>query len=261
MDVESIQNDVIRRLGPTKIFVTRRFSYISALAAEVTLEGLENLFAFDRVISVEPNEILHGNTAQGISLMNATIVRSVHDGSSLSVAICDTGIDYTHPNLGGGGFPNAKVIGGYDFGGRNARPPAQDDDPMDEDGHDTSCAGIAAGDPGGTGDYIGGVAPGAKLYALKISYGSSDSAYESDMIAAWEWCITNQNLDPDNPIIIISTSSGGEGYTAVCDDASPAMTPAAAKAKEAGITLSYPRATTGIVIRSPDRPVSQTVFL
>ena len=96
----------------------------------------------------------------GIPLMNAAEARNSYSGSGLSIAICDTGIDYTHPKLGGGGFPNTKVIGGYDTG--------QDDaDPMDGNGHGTGCAGIAAGDMGNAGDYIGGVYYGARLYALK----------------------------------------------------------------------------------------------
>jgi hypothetical protein len=47
---------------------------------------------------------------------------------------------------------------------------------MDANGQGTSCAGIAAGDGGTVGQYIGGVAKDAKLYALKISYGTGDNA-------------------------------------------------------------------------------------
>ena len=47
----------------------------------------------------------------------------------------DTGIDYTHPSLGGGFGPGHKVIGGYDFVGdafTGSNTPQPDDDPMDE---------------------------------------------------------------------------------------------------------------------------------
>jgi hypothetical protein len=57
------------------------------------------------------------------------------------------------------------------------------------------------------------------------------------MIEAWEWCITHQNNDPANPIMVVSTSFGGGRYTSTCDGASPAMTTAAANAVAAGMTL------------------------
>ena len=144
--------------------------------------------------------------------------------------IVDTGIDYNHPKLGGGGFPNAKVIGGYDYGGSIDSPAYQDADPMDVHGHGTNCAGIAAGDQGTTGDYIGGVAPGSRLYTLKVTHGTGSSAYTSDIVSAWEWCITHRNDNPAYPIMVISTSLGGDGFSAACDSYSPSMTEAAADA-------------------------------
>ena len=108
---------------------------------------------------------------------------------------------------------------------------------MDLYGHGTPCAGIAAGSLGTVGDYVGGVAYNAKLYALKITLGSGGSSYDSDMIEAWEWCIGHQYDDPNNPILIITTSFGAGGFTGSCDTYSPAMTTAAANAKAAGMTL------------------------
>jgi subtilisin family serine protease len=166
--------------------------------------------------------------------MNGSVPRAAYDGSGLSIAICDTGIDTSHPRLGGGGSPifNAKVIGGYDFGMNDTDPrPAGN-------AHGTACAGIAAGDTGTVGDYIGGVAPGAKLYSLKISREDFDhQAFDPDMVEAWEWTITHQDDDPNNPIMIISTSFGGGQFFATCDGESPSMTTAAANAVAAGITI------------------------
>jgi subtilisin family serine protease len=129
--------------------------------------------------------------------------------------MCDTGIDYTHPRLGGGGFPNSKVIGGYDYGDNDSDPM-----PHSSQAHGTSCAGIAAGDLGDTGDYIGGVAYNAKLYALKITAGTGGSATSDAMISAWNWCLTHKNDDPSNPILAVSTSFGGNRYYSGCDSAS-----------------------------------------
>lgn len=232
-EVNAMQNRVINAPDIGTMRITSRFKYIFGFSAEITLQGLQNLAKHPDVLSIDEDMLLHANLAQGIPLMNASNISSIYNGSGMAIAICDTGIDYNHPMLGGGGFPNDKVIGGYDTG-------EDDADPIDGDGHGTACAGIAAGTLGNTGDYIGGVANGAKLYALKISNTpTSGSAYTSDMIEAWEWCVTHQNDDPSNPIMIISTSFGGGRYTdqANCDDASIAMTAAAANAKAVGITL------------------------
>ncbi|WP_319523798.1 S8 family serine peptidase [uncultured Desulfosarcina sp.] len=229
--VKEIENDGIRSAD---VRVKREFDYIPAVAATVSTSGLKALLDREDVEHVEPDLILHAHTAQGIPLMQATEVRSVYGGSGIAIAICDTGIDYTHFCLGASDdamdFPNDKVIGGTDFGDDDAYP-------MDTNGHGTSCAGIAAGDANASGNYIGGVAPDAKLYAVKITTGSTGSASTSDMIAAWQWCVTHQDDDPANPIMIISTSFGGDGFSGSCDNASMAMTMAAAAAVRAGITL------------------------
>ncbi|MFE8035226.1 S8 family serine peptidase [Thiohalocapsa marina] len=218
------------------LVVTQRFSYQFGFAGRVDLDTLEYLLAHPDVLSIEEDGILYPHLAQGILLMQADGPSAAYDGSGISIAIVDTGIDTSHPMLGGGGNPifNDKVIGGYDTGDGDAdpRPNSSTGDP-----HGTACAGIAAGALGTIGDYIGGVAPGAKLYALKISAGDGGSATFSAMIAAWEWAITHQDDDPDNPIMVISTSFGGGRYASTCDSASSGMTTAAANAVAAGISI------------------------
>ena len=228
--IHDFVDGVIQGFSPAQLQNTRPFNYMTGFSARVTPEGLASLAEDPDVLSIEKDALLYPNLAQGIPLMNASATRSVYSGEGLSVAICDTGIDYSHAALGNGGVPNSKVIGGYNTGD-------DDNDPMDLEGHGTACAGISAGDLGTQGDYIGGVAWGAKLYALKITRGSGSSAYVSDIIEAWEWCITHQYDDASNPILIINTSFGSGRYAGYCDSDSPAMTTAAANAKAAGITL------------------------
>ena len=232
-DVRAMQQQVIEAHHVDSARVSNWFSYHFGFSAELTPEEIQSLADSADVLSIEEDKLIQAQVAQGIPLMSASIISDTYGGAGMSIAICDTGIDYTHPMLGGGGFPNAKVIGGYDTG-------EDDADPMDGNGHGTACAGIAAGDLNNDGDYIGGVAYDAKLYALKMTYSpTSNSAYTSAMAEAWEWCITHQNDDPANPIMIISTSFGGGKYTdqATCDGASSAMAAAAANAKAVGITI------------------------
>lgn len=225
-------------LTKNTVQVNHHFDYMPVFAASVSLETLKILAENPDIVSIAPDRIIHPHTSQGIPLMNASAVRNVYGGEGVSIAICDTGIDYSHEYLGNGGFPNSKVIGGYDFGGSNPNNPyGHDSDPMDTIGHGTSCAGIAAGNVANDGDYIGGVAPMAKLYALKISADGSSSAYESDLLAAWEWCISHKNSDPDNPIVVISTSYGGGQFSGTCDTVNSAVTRAASNVINAGICL------------------------
>ncbi len=225
----------IDRLGRDGMRVTKRFTYQFGFAAHVTPAALQRIVVDPEVISVEKDRILETHLAQGVPLMNALTSRATYGGSGLSIAICDTGIDTSHPKLGNGGNPvfNSKVIGGYDTGDNDADPRPG----LNGDAHGTACAGIAAGDIGNTGDYIGGVAPDAKLYAIKISSGDTDSAISSAMISGWEWCVTHQDDDLANPIMIISTSLGGGKFFTTCDSEVTAMTTAAANVVAAGITI------------------------
>jgi subtilisin-like proprotein convertase family protein len=112
------------------------------------------------------------------------------NGAGQAVAVIDTGVDYTIPSLGGGTFPNAKVIGGTDIADN-------DTDPMDCEGHGTEVSGVVAGPTG--------VAPGAKIVAIKVfssanvssssckvdKDGNQTASY-SDIIAGINYAITNK---------------------------------------------------------------------
>ena len=230
-EIKQLQTDVLAFIPATEIKVDHRFENIAGFSAEVTMAGLTALQADVRVLSIEPDLAVQAHLAQGIPLIHGMTYRITYNGDGVAIAICDTGVDYTHARLGGGGFPNSKVIGGYNFGDGNA-------DPLpDTDAHGTCCAGIAAGDLGTVGDYVGGVAYAAKLYALKITNGSSGNANNSAIVSAWDWCVSHKDDNPGYPILVISTSFGGGQYWAACDSASPSMAAAANNAVAAGISV------------------------
>ena len=131
-------------------------------------------------------------------------------GKGIVISIIDTGVDYTHPDLGNCTrlqFLNgecSKVIGGYDFANN-------DNDPMDINGHGTNVASIAAGK--GTlasGQKIYGIAPDAKLLAYKLTNGSLGIPTYSATIAALDRSVDpNSDGDYSDRADIISMSFNG----------------------------------------------------
>jgi Subtilase family len=109
-----------------------------------------------------------------------------YDGTGQTVAVIDTGIDYTHPNLGAGFGAGKKVIAGYDFFENDA-------DPLDTDGHGTAVAGQIAASRFETGGFTyQGIAPGAKLIALRIAPDTS-SVPLSTIEQALQWVIDHND--------------------------------------------------------------------
>ena len=231
--VRARQDEVVAALAAGEFKARHFFENQSGFSGKITRKGLEKLALHPRVASIQPNHVVEPHLAQGIPRINGAVYRSIYNGTNVAIAIVDSGIDYTHPFLGGiSNLPNSKVIGGYDFGDSDGNPIPNGN------GHGTACAGIAAGNIAtNQGDYVGGVAPGAKLYALKITAGSGANATDADIVTAWNWCITLKNDDPNNPILAISTSFGGGKYNSVCDSANTAYAVGAANAVSAGITL------------------------
>ncbi|CAE6507200.1 unnamed protein product [Rhizoctonia solani] len=94
-------------------------------------------------------------------------------GQGIKIGLIDSGVDYTHPSLGGAIGPGNKIIGGYDFVGDNytglpETPPVPDPDPLDQCyGHGTHVAGIIGANPNNPWN-ISGVAYQSKLNAYRV---------------------------------------------------------------------------------------------
>jgi len=120
-------------------------------------------------------------------------------GEGIEVAIIDTGIDYTHPDLGGCFGPGCRVVAGWDFVNNDA-------DPRDDHGHGTHVAGIV----GASGSMMG-VAPGVRFHAYKVIT-AIGWGLESWIIAGIERAVDpDRNPDTHDPVDVINLSVGGPG--------------------------------------------------
>ncbi|KAF3176661.1 hypothetical protein TWF106_005101 [Orbilia oligospora] len=128
------------------------------------------------------------------------------DGKGIKIAVIDTGIDYTHPSLGGKFGPGNKVAFGLDlvgdrYNGQNT--PVPKDDPIDCAGHGTHVAGIiAAVDK----DFIG-VAPEVTLGAYKVFGCPSVSVGNDVLISAF------LQAQADGADLITASIGGPSGWT------------------------------------------------
>jgi thermitase len=123
--------------------------------------------------------------------------------SNVIIAVVDTGIDYNHPDLVDNIWTNATGKHGYDF-------VDNDDDPIDDNGHGTHCAGII-GAIGNNSAGIAGVSWNCTVMAIK-SISSGGGGYETDLADGIIYAA-------DNGADIISMSWGGYGDSQLIHDA------------------------------------------
>ena len=101
-------------------------------------------------------------------------------GEGVVVAVIDTGIDVTHPDLA------STVIGGADFS-RVGTP--EGTTPVGSSGyHGTMVASLIAGQGLESGGIIG-VAPGAKLLSVSVGLGVESSDTDAQIAAAIIWSV------------------------------------------------------------------------
>ena len=165
---------------------SRDLIYLLSRHNDIALIGYDEMkyMVYDNVtedVVVEDNRDF--DMTDNITMVNADKVWDMgYTGKGVLVAVLDSGVNYNHLDLadhlwdGGSQYPNH----GYNIIGNN-------NDPMDNFGHGTHCAGTVCGD--GTSGLHTGIAPDATLMCVKVlddyGYGST-SAFNSGMEFAIE---------------------------------------------------------------------------
>lgn len=216
----NLQSNAFRR--------TKRIANETEKVALVSKEGvtteqlLTELAQNSAVLLAQPNYIdkpltndtfydsqwsLHDTTG---GIHTPTVWESSHTYEENVVAVVDTGVDYTHPDLRDKMWTNPGNIGlpgtyGYDFA-------SNDDDPMPDDApysysnsHGTHCAGeIAAQIDNAQG--IAGVSPNTKIMALKVAL-PNGGFLTSACIGAYEYIYQAKKAGVN--IVAVNNSWGG----------------------------------------------------
>jgi thermitase len=133
----------------------------------------------------------------GLPTMQIPEAWATATGVGVTVAVTDTGVEASHPDLTGQIRPD-----GWDFVN-------SDGDPADDDGHGTHVTGTIAARNGNSAG-ITGTAPDAKVVPLKVLDDTGHGNW-ADLADAWD-------LAGDRGIKIVNASLGGPGPVPVVDD-------------------------------------------
>ena len=136
-------------------------------------------------------------------------------GSPVVLAVMDTGIDYDHPDLENrmwtapAGF-TLKGEHGVDWSDK-------DDDPMDENGHGTHCAGIIAAAANNNEGIAGvaGEAPNVQLMGVRV-LDADGSGYLEDIVRGFKYLIRAKSEGVN--IKAVNCSFGAETTSDIFDE-------------------------------------------
>jgi subtilisin family serine protease len=178
----------------------RTFSNLDGYAADLTDTEVAELRSSSSIRLVEPVMERHAfdvtkanvqTLPYGISLVRAPETWPVVTGQGINVVVIDTGVDYRHPEL-----KNIYTGGLNTFTNSN--------DPFDDNGHGTHCAGIVAAANNTEG--VVGVAPGIKLWSAKV-LDKTGSGSTENVVTALDWVISQKTARGGDWIVSLSLGS------------------------------------------------------
>lgn len=164
----------------------------------------------------------------GAPRIESATATTVHKPSGVNVAVIDTGVDLTHPDLNV--VAGTSCIKGlpWDLWGKKAN---------DDNGHGTHVAGTIAAKNNGGG--VIGVAPGTKIYAVKVLDRNGSGTW-SQVICGIDWVTANSaSLN----IKVANLSLGGTGGVTTCDN--DALHLAICRSVASGVTYSVAAGNSG----------------
>jgi subtilisin family serine protease len=212
---------------------------IDALEDSPAVEYVEPEVVLEATDTV-PNDVLW-QQQWGPSRVRAQKAWDATRGSpSVIVAVVDTGVDYTHPDLQG------LFVDGYDFVN-------QDADPRDDEGHGTAVAGVIAARTQNR-EGQAGMCWTCKVMPIKV-LDASGSGTTSNIAAGIVWAVNHGAR-------VVNLSLGGAGTTQALEDAvdyatSKGAVVLAAAGNSGTTTRFYPAAYPGVLSVAATTPADK----
>jgi subtilisin family serine protease len=206
-EVASVQKGVLSRLSADDFHLKVQWQYIAAFAGDVDAAGLDELQGDADVLRVDIDRPLYAMLSESTALIHAGDAHAQGvTGSGVTVAVIDTGVDVSHPDLADHIAGQACFCAGCCPAGAGAAP--------DDNGHGTNVAGIVAG---GGRVAPAGVAPAAAIFAIKV-LAANGGGNSSDAVSALDFVAGKGNIK------VVNLSLGAGKFTSACDSTDAANT-------------------------------------
>jgi subtilisin family serine protease len=205
-EVATAQDSVLSALTTSDFRVTRRYQYLPAMAGEVSPAGLARLEAHPAVLKVDLDGVKYPTLSESGPLIHADEARGMgYTGRDVIVAVVDTGVDASHPDLAVSMASERCFCTGCCPGGGSTG--SGSGSARDDDGHGTHVSGTIAAP--GIAQPVG-VAPGSYIAAVKVL--GPDGGRDSDILAGLDWVLSRSEIK------VVNMSLGGGRYSRVCDN-------------------------------------------
>ena len=243
------QKAIVSRIGAREIKRIGFGVHVLAVEPGQVLTAVNSLKAFKEVRYAEPDYIqrlsagtlpndtsiglqwAHQNTGQTVNGSSGTpgadertnLAWGITTGTnSVVVAVLDTGVQYTHPDLFTNMWNNPGGVGGCPAGTHGYNVLASSCDPMDDEtsygGHGTHVAGII-GAMGNDAAGTAGVNWTTSIMAVKWVNCFGGTGANSDLITAMDWVVTAKQAGVNVRIVNDSQTWAGIAFSqAVVDE-------------------------------------------
>ncbi|NBD35953.1 MAG: S8 family serine peptidase, partial [Chloroflexi bacterium] len=204
------QQEVLATVSDESFRVVHRYDRLPGIVGEVTREGLAALQEHPEVTAVALDMPLYAQMAESAAVIRADQVWREWNltGAGVNVAVLDSGIDLTHPDLAN------DVVGQHCFTNQACPPQNADEGASAQDayGHGTRVAGIITGQGAASPR---GIAPDTGIVAVRVM-DQDGRGWTSDVAAGIMW-IVDHHLSLN--VRAINLSLGGGRYAGICDEA------------------------------------------
>ena len=232
-EIKSAMRNYVQDQVNNKHDIKKELQIINGFSAKLTQDEIRELEKNPLVEKIEPDREVRTTLHDSVNIIGASNAwnyntqNSYLNGDGETICIIDTGIDYTHEDLGGAW--GIKVIGGFNT--LNSEIINCNDNNtacLDTASHGTHIAGIISAN-----GEIKGVAPNTKLFVIKALSGSTGSS--TDIIQGIELCTSHRE---EYNISIISMSLGTiKTYKTFCDEEELGFSKAINNATQEGILV------------------------